>query len=139
MDCLFCKIAANDIPGQRVYEDEHTLAFLDINPTNTGHTLIIPKKHTNHLLDADDETLARCISTAAKVARAVKEATNADGVNLLQNSLQAAGQVVFHLHFHVVPRFDSDGFRHWPGKPYESEEAAQKMANKISEHLNQTT
>lgn len=129
-DCIFCKIARKEIPSETVYEDADTLAFLDIKPNNPGHTLVIPKKHSQNLYDMDDHSLAAVMRTAQKVAKAIKKAVAADGINLAMNNESAAGQVIFHPHIHVIPRFAEDGYRHWPQKSYKEGEAA-AIAEKI--------
>lgn len=105
MSCIFCKIAAGEIPSFKVYEDDLVLAYLDINPFTKGHTLVIPKKHSANLLETDDETLAAVITRVKKIAAHLKAKLGADGFNILQNNGEAAGQTVHHLHFHIVPRF----------------------------------
>lgn len=107
-DCIFCAIAAGEIPSFKVYEDELVLAYLDINPFSEGHTLVIPKAHTAGLLDTDDATLAAIIARVKKVAAHLKTALGCDGFNILQNNGEAAGQTVRHLHFHIVPRRNGD-------------------------------
>ena len=104
-DCVFCAIAAGEIPSFRVYEDDAVLAYLDINPFTKGHTLVIPKKHSTGLLDTDDAVLAAVVARVRKVAARLKEALPCDGFNILQNNGEAAGQTVKHLHFHIVPRY----------------------------------
>jgi histidine triad (HIT) family protein len=101
---IFAKILRGELPAQIVYEDEHTLAFLDIMPRAPGHTLIIPKKPARNLLDVDPESLSHVIKTAKKIAIAGKKAFNADGVTMQQFNETAGGQVVFHLHVHIIPR-----------------------------------
>jgi histidine triad (HIT) family protein len=103
---VFAKILRGELPCQKVYEDEATLAFMDIMPRGEGHTLVIPKAPARNILDADPDALAAVIKTAQKVARAVKTAFDADGVTVQQFNEAAGGQVVFHLHVHVIPRFD---------------------------------
>ena len=103
-NCVFCAIAAGEIPSFKVYEDDLVLAYLDINPFSRGHVLVIPKEHTEGLLDTSDETLAAVVARVKKVAAHIKEALPCDGFNILQNNGPAAGQSVFHLHFHIVPR-----------------------------------
>ena len=103
---VFAKILRGEMPCHKVYEDEATLAFMDIMPRGEGHTLVIPKAPARNILDADPEALAAVIKTAQKVARAVKKAFDADGVTVQQFNEAAGGQVVFHLHVHVIPRFD---------------------------------
>lgn len=101
---IFAKILRGELPAQKVYEDEHTLAFLDIMPRAPGHTLIIPKKPARNLLDVDPGSLAHVIKTAKKIAIAGKKAFNADGITMQQFNETAGGQVVFHLHVHIIPR-----------------------------------
>jgi histidine triad (HIT) family protein len=103
---IFAKILRGELPCHKVYEDEHTLAFLDIMPRSPGHTLVIPKAPARNILDIDPESFARVIRTAKKIAIAGKKAFNADGITLQQFSEQAGGQVVFHLHVHVMPRVE---------------------------------
>ena len=105
-DCIFCAIAAGEIPSFKVYEDDLVLAYLDINPCSKGHTLVIPKAHTTGLLDTPAESLKEIIVRVQKVAEHIKTALPCDGFNILQNNGTAAGQSVFHLHFHIVPRYD---------------------------------
>lgn len=107
MNCIFCAIAAGEIPSFKVYEDDLVLAYLDINPFTKGHTLVIPKKHSANLLETDDETLAAVITRVKKIAAHLKAKLGADGFNILQNNGEAAGQTVHHLHFHIVPRYGS--------------------------------
>src|SRR3989344_8724642 len=108
------KIIRREIPADIVYEDADTMSFLDIRPNNPGHTLVVPKKPFRNIFDIDDETLAAVWRTARKVAKAVKDATDADGLNINTNNEATAGQVVFHYHVHVIPRFENDGLPLWP-------------------------
>ncbi|MDV2987443.1 UNVERIFIED_CONTAM: HIT family protein [Methylobacteriaceae bacterium AG10] len=105
-DNIFGKILRGEIPCHKVYEDEHSLAFMDVMPQGEGHTLVIPKAPSRGLLDAEPRTLAALIGTVQQVGRAVKAAFRADGLTLFQYNEPAGGQTVFHLHFHLVPRFD---------------------------------
>jgi histidine triad (HIT) family protein len=133
-DCLFCKIIAKEIPSHGVYEDDHVYAFLDIKPVNPGHTLVVPKKHSEEFLSADEEVLKKLIVAMQKVAKGVVMAMRAPGFNLEQNNGAVAGQVVPHLHFHIVPRSPDDGLKHWPGKPYmqgKDAEVAEKIRKSI--------
>lgn len=127
-DCIFCKITNKEIPSHIVYEDEYTLAFLDITPANKGHTLVIPKHHHVNILDAPEETLKQVIITVKKIAVALSK--YADGVSIVQSNKRAAGQEVDHLHFHVIPRTVNDGHKFWKGKPYKNG-VAEKVAEKI--------
>jgi len=107
-NCVFCAIAAGEIPAFKIYEDEHVLAYLDINPFTKGHTLVIPKVHSAGLVDTPDETLANLLARVKKVAAHLKEMLPCDGFNILQNNGAAAGQTVMHLHFHIVPRYGQE-------------------------------
>ena len=107
-NCIFCAIAEGEIPSFKVYEDDLVLAYLDINPVSKGHTLVIPKAHTEGLLDTPDETLAAVIARVKKVAAYVKKVLGCGGFNIVQNNGETAGQTVRHVHFHIVPRYDGD-------------------------------
>lgn len=136
-DCVFCKIIAGDIPCFKVYEDEHTLAFMDINPANRGHALAIPRKHEPDLMDSTDETLAVTIAAARRVARAVQAAVEPDGINLVQANGPGAAQSVFHLHLHVIPRFEGDDLKlNWgvPPKPGDMDEI-KAVSETIAAHM----
>ncbi len=131
-DCLFCKIISGEIPSTKVYEDDTVLAFLDIHPVNIGHTLVIPKSHHINLYETPDPTLAQMISVAKKLSIAIKSALNTDGINIEMNNDSVAGQIIFHTHIHIVPRFSGDGFTHWNGaRPYRETEMAE-VAQKIT-------
>ena len=130
MPCIFCKIIAGEIPSYKVYEDEQVLAFLDINPVNPGHTLVVPKKHLANIEEADEETLCRIMRIVKKVGESLKKKLGAPGYNVQENNDPAAGQVVPHLHFHIVPRLEQDGLALWPQKQYEENEAVE-ILNKI--------
>nr|WP_314095214.1 HIT family protein [uncultured Shinella sp.] len=110
---IFAKILRGEIPSHRVYEDEYTVAFMDVMPQANGHTLVIPKTPSRNILDADPETLARLLPVVQKVAVAAKEAFEADGVTVIQFNEPAAGQTVYHLHFHIIPRIEGQ-----PLKPH---------------------
>ena len=103
---VFAKILRGEIPSTRVYEDEKVVAFMDVMPMGTGHTLVVPKAASRNLLDADPGVLAPAMAVVQKIARAAKAAFHADGVSVMQYNEPASGQSVFHLHFHVIPRFD---------------------------------
>lgn len=125
---LFEKIIAGEIPCNKIYEDDFTFAFLDINPNNPGHTLVIPKKPFKNIYEIDEETVGALIKTAQKIAIAVKKAVASDGIKIIMNNEAASGQIVFHAHIHIIPRFENDN---WP-KNYkydevESEEVAEKI------------
>jgi histidine triad (HIT) family protein len=132
--CIFCKIAGKEIPAQMVYEDANTLAFLDINPNNHGHTLVIPKHHFENIYTLPQEALCQVMLTVQKIALAVKTAAQADGINISMNNESAAGQEVFHAHIHVIPRHESDEFPHFPHRAYIGDEMKQ-VAEKIKKEI----
>lgn len=104
-ECLFCKIIKGEVPAKKVYEDDVTLAFLDINPRNPGHTLIIPKKHFETIMEMDEKEAARLFESVKKVGEMAMNGVQAQGLSIAQSNGQAAGQVVAHVHFHAIPRF----------------------------------
>jgi histidine triad (HIT) family protein len=123
--CLFCKIVAGDIPSTRVFEDERTIAFMDINPGTRGHLLVIPREHSADLLEIGAEDLAACALAAQRMARLVKERLGADGVNLVNSCGAVAWQTVFHFHIHVIPRYAGDPLRlPWQPTPGDRDEIA---------------
>lgn len=134
-DCLFCKIIAKEIPSTPVYEDEEVYAFLDIHPINPGHTLVVPKKHSEGFHDADPVVLQKLIIATQNIARGIVAGLGVEGFNLEQNNGTVAGQVVPHLHLHIVPRHADDGLKHWPGMSYASIKEAITMAEKIKKAL----
>lgn len=107
-DCIFCKLANGDIPTNSIYEDDDFKVILDAAPATKGHCLILPKEHFANLLEADEAVLAKVLPLAKKIAKRQKEVLGADGVNILQNNGPLAGQTVFHLHIHVVPRYEGE-------------------------------
>ena len=131
-NCVFCKIVRGELPSFKVYEDDKTLAFLDIHPISAGHTLVIPKAETaRNIFDVTPEDWQATTETARKVAHAVEKAMNADGVNIMMNNREHAGQVVDHPHVHVIPRYKGDGLGQWQHKAYkegEAESFKQKIA-----------
>jgi histidine triad (HIT) family protein len=120
-DCIFCAIAARGAPASMVYEDELSLAFLDIHPLARGHTLVIPREHCTNIFELSGPAGDAAMRAAAKVARALRAELEPDGLNLLQSNGRAAGQRVFHFHFHLVPRWSTDGLflPHHPPAPAE--------------------
>lgn len=106
-NCIFCKIIDGDIPSHKIYEDEFVYAFLDINPSTLGHTLVIPKKHVIDIYDMDEETASRTFKAVPKIANALKAAFNPIGLNIINNN-QKPHQVVFHYHIHLIPRYEND-------------------------------
>lgn len=115
-DCVFCAIAAGEIPSFKIYEDDFVLAFLDINPFSEGHTLVIPKEHYKGLLDVPPQVLAVLLERVQKVSSHIAKALACDGFNILQNNGAAAGQTVNHIHFHIVPRMEGSVLSFESGK-----------------------
>ena len=109
MDCIFCQIRDGQIPSTRVYEDERTIAFMDINPLNEGHCLVIPRGHAPTIFEVADADLHAAIVTAKRVATAIRTALGPEGLNVLQANGAAAFQSVFHFHLHLIPRWTNDG------------------------------
>ncbi|MFA6095048.1 MAG: HIT family protein [Candidatus Paceibacterota bacterium] len=105
MDCIFCKIIAGEIPATKVYEDEGVVAFLDISANSRGHTLVVPKQHIRNILEMDDATCTDLFVKVKKIAVAIKNNLNADGLNIAMNNEKSAGQIVFHAHVHIIPRY----------------------------------
>jgi histidine triad (HIT) family protein len=108
MECIFCNINDRKAEAEIIFEDEHVLAFLDIQPINYGHTLVIPKKHYDNFLTVPKDELDRLVHAAQFIAGIVKRSLNADGFNVISNNGNSAGQSVFHFHFHIIPRFNND-------------------------------
>jgi len=134
-DCIFCKMVAGQIPVTKIYEDKVVLAFLDIGPLSDGHTLVIPKQHFEKLHECPAEVLGPVASRLGKIAEAVAGAMNSEGYNVLCNNGRAAGQLVEHLHFHIIPRNTGDGvFDRWPAYKYQ-EGKIEEIAAKIRENL----
>ena len=129
-DCIFCKIIKKEIPADFIYENDKIVVFLDIHPCNPGHALVVPKEHHTDLLDTPDDVLQDILSRTKKIAPAIMEAVKADGFNSIFNTKPAAGQVIFHTHMHIIPRFKNDGLKHWPEQPTTPEEL-----NKIKEGI----
>ncbi len=123
-DCIFCKIVKGEIPSHKVYEDDKTLAFLDINPVHAGHTLVIPKEHSRNIFEIAEDDWVAVQKTVHRVAQAIEKSLDKDGVNLLMNNREHAGQVVDHSHVHLIPRHRGDGGVNniWTHHPIREEE-----------------
>ena len=132
-ECVFCKIARKESPASIVYEDEQVIAFLSSRPVNVGHTLVIPKKHYGNIYDIPEEEACYLFKIVKKIAHAVKDSTGTEGVRIVQNNGEAAGQVVFHLHVHIIPMKTHNQFRH--ENIYRTAEELDKDAEKIRQNL----
>ena len=133
-DCIFCKIIKEELPATKLYEDDKALAFLDIYPVNIGHALVIPKEHFENILETPEDVIAHMMKVVKKVSHGI-EGLKCDGINITMNNKKAAGQVVFHSHIHVIPRYDGDGFGLWHGKRGYVEGEKEEVAKKIIEGL----
>ena len=135
-DCIFCRIAAKEIPATVVYEDDDVLAFMDIGPIIKGHALVIPKQHHDPVTETPENILAKLHIVAKRVAQAQMNALGADGVNIMQNNGAAAGQEVPHIHVHVIPRFEGDGHHwNWNPKTYDDFDEMAELAKKLRDRL----
>jgi histidine triad (HIT) family protein len=134
-NCIFCKIINKEIPSYKIFENPDFFAFLDINPINLGHILLIPKTHYRNLLDMPTGLLEKLGPVLQKLALAVKEGVKADGINIGWNNESAAGQLVDHAHLHIIPRFNGDGFESWHGQDDKTKADFEKAQTKIISKL----
>lgn len=128
--CLFCKIVAGEIPSYKIYEDDKVYAFLDNKPVNPGHTLVVPKEHYANMEEIPEDDLQALIVAVKKIGKQMKEKLDCPAYNVIQNNGEVAGQVIHHLHFHLVPRFEGDGLKLFPHNEYkegEAEEVQEKL------------
>jgi histidine triad (HIT) family protein len=132
--CIFCGIVSGEVPGQIVDSDEHTVAFMDINPATPGHALVVPRRHSADLMEVPDEDLDNTMRAARRLAQRIDEVLEPAGFNLLNSCRSAAWQTVFHFHVHVIPRYDDDPLKlPWVPGPGEEDEIA-KIADRIRGH-----
>jgi histidine triad (HIT) family protein len=132
-DCLFCGIVSGDVPAQIVDSDEHTVAFMDINPATEGHALVVPRRHSANLLEISDEDLERTAVAARRLARRIDAALDPDGLNVINSCGAAAWQTIFHFHLHVIPRYEDDPLKlPWVPGPGDADQIA-AVAAKIRE------
>lgn len=135
-DCIFCKIANGEIPSSTIYEDDLFRVILDLSPATKGHALILPKKHMANIFEMDEEAAEKVFVLASRIAKAMKEALNCDGLNIVQNNGEIAGQTVFHFHMHIIPRYNDDGQQiNWVPKTSEAAER-DMIAEQIKNVLN---
>lgn len=130
-DCIFCKIIRKELPAEIISENDYFLTIVDIAPNNFGHSLIIPKNHYKDIHEMSEEVLSHLGIEMKRLSNAVKKAVQADGINIHMNNGKAAGQIIFHAHLHIIPRFENDGFHHWPQKSYRSPEEMREIGEKI--------
>jgi histidine triad (HIT) family protein len=135
VDCIFCGIVKKEAPASILYEDDKVLAFLDIRPLNEGHTLVIPKAHYETVYEMPEDLVCNVYKLVKRMAVAVKAATEADGITIIQQNGHAAGQEVFHVHVHVVPRFEGQKLPQFRGIPNASREKLERAAERIRQRL----
>jgi histidine triad (HIT) family protein len=133
--CIFCRIVQGDVPSAQVYSSSNVLAFLDVAPVHFGHVLVIPRAHYPTLWDLPTELGNELLEAMRNVSAAVRRATRASGLNVMMNNLRAAGQLVDHAHFHLIPRHDNDGLQLWPQSAYPDQEKMQQVAEAIKAEL----
>lgn len=138
-ECVFCQIIQKRLPASIIYENEKVAAFLSNRPVNVGHTLVVPKTHYENIFDIPENEAAYLFTIVKRVAQAVKDASGAEGIRIVQNNGEAAGQVIFHLHVHIIPlkpnnKFSHDGAYRDPSEARDPE-ALEKDAEKIRQHL----
>lgn len=134
-DCIFCKIAAGELPSTTVYETNEFKVFFDIMPASKGHALIIPKKHFDNVFSLDSETAGKLFSLATVVASALKEETGCVGMNLLQNNGEIAGQTVNHFHIHFIPRYEGDDIKLIPAPHEADKDYLTELAERVKKHI----
>lgn len=134
-NCLFCKIAAGELESATIFESNEFRVILDKFPSGKGHTLIMPKEHFENVYDIDGETAGKMFALATVVAKSLKKVLNCDGMNILQNNGEVAGQTVMHIHLHLIPRFDGDGIDfHWKTKQF-SDDELEALVEEISKEI----
>lgn len=134
-NCIFCKIISGDIPSTVLYEDEDFKAIMDISPASKGHVILLTKKHFENIFELEDDEAKKVLIITRKIATAMKEELKCEGINLLQNNGEIAGQTVFHIHFHLIPRYKDDKVTiSWTKGKYKDDDAAE-LAEKIKKHI----
>lgn len=134
-DCVFCSIINNKMPSATIYENSEFKVILDAFPSGVGHTLIMPKEHIKDIFEMDGETGAKLFAVATVVARALKQVLDCDGMNIIQNNGEIAGQTIEHFHLHLIPRFKNDGLSFtWPTKSFSGEDM-NKLAEEIGKNI----
>lgn len=135
-DCVFCKIVKGELPAAKVFEDNDVLVFMDINPVTKGHALVIPKSHHDPLINTPPEIVRKLITVVQRVARAQVNGLRAEGINVSQANGVTAGQIIPHVHFHVIPRFATDvAHRNWAPNHYDTPQEIQDYAERIRRAL----
>ena len=130
-DCIFCRIAAGEIPSATLYEDDEFRVILDLGPASKGHALILPKEHYRNLHDIDEETAAKAMKLARKMVKKMTDVLGCDGYNVVQNNEPCAGQTVFHFHMHLIPRYEGDNV----GLSWTTGELTEEVKNEILQKI----
>jgi len=131
-ECIFCKIVRGGIPSAKVYENEKVLCFLDIAPVTRGHCLVIPKEHVENILEMSSQQAGELHEAVRRIAQGMLRGLGAQGFNVGMNNFQAAGQLVMHAHWHVIPRFEGDGLQLWPQGKYDNEQEMHSIVRKLN-------
>ena len=131
-ECIFCKIVRGEIPSAKVYENETVLCFLDIAPVTRGHCLVIPKEHVENILEMSSQQAGELHEAVRRIAQGMLRGLGAQGFNVGMNNFQAAGQLVMHAHWHVIPRFEGDGLQLWPQGKYDNEQEMHSIVRKLN-------
>ncbi len=134
-DCLFCRLIRGELPCVRVFENDHVFAFLDINPVNKGHILVVPREHAETIFDVPSLQGSILLEAIQRIGRAVMRATGAQGLNVMQNNYKAAGQEVGHVHWHLIPRHLNDGHTPWTHEQYADEGEMRTLADAVRQYL----
>ncbi|MBI4050273.1 MAG: HIT family protein [Candidatus Doudnabacteria bacterium] len=138
-ECIFCKLIAGELPSFRVYEDQDFVAFLDIHPVATGHTLVVPKAHSHDIEDTAEEVFVELMKRVKKIGQAMAKALGVPGYNVGINNGRSAGQLVDHIHAHIIPRKgEGDGLLPWPGREKVAEEELAEIAERIRKQILRT-
>ena len=134
-DCIFCKIVKGELPSAKIYEDDDVFAFMNLMPVTRGHSLVVPKKHSDDILQADSQDLNKTINMARRIADAAMKALGTDSFTITNNRGEHSGRTVHHLHFHVIPRYSTDGLKPWPQQPELELKTRKEIAEAIKKNL----
>lgn len=134
-NCIFCQIIKGEMDATKIYEDDNVLAFLDVQPVNKGHVLVVPKTHVSKLEELSSETLTQVMEVVQKVGRSIKQGLSAEGYNVNLNNDAVAGQIIPHVHFHVIPRYEEDGLKLWSQGRYENDKEIKKFGDSLQDTI----
>ena len=134
-NCIFCKIIKKEVPAEIIYENESFIAFVDLRPTNYGHSLLVPKEHYENIYVLPENVLKNLGFEIQKLSKAVKKSMGADGINVHMNNEKASGQIIFHAHIHIIPRYENDGLIHFTQKEYTNLDQIKEIGKKIRREI----